>query len=107
MRREYSPIVLNVFRTPLQWPHVRPVHMLPGVYEQSLADTGLFLGAVPSGCITNTPALHSLTQPLIYILGTVGDQGTGKGCTTSLETCTRLGSCCGSICSHLPKVQRG
>src|SRR5438105_15330325 len=107
MRRGHSPIVLNVFRTALQWLHARPIHMLPGVYEQSLADTGLFLGAVPSGCIPDTPALHSLAPPLIYILGTVVDQGTGKGCTASLETCTQLGNCCGSIRSHLPKVQRG
>ena len=107
MRREHSPIVLNVFRTTLQGLHVRPAHMLPGVYEQSLADTGLFLGAVPSGCIPDTSALHSLAQPLIYILGIVGDQGTGKVCTASPETCTQLGSYCGSIRSHLPKVQRG
>src|SRR6266540_3133755 len=107
MRREHSPIVLNVFRTTLQWLHVRPIHMLPEVYEQSLANTELSLGAVPSGCIPDTPALHSLAPPLIYILGTVGDQGTGKGCTASPETCARLGSCCGSIRSHLPKVQRG
>src|SRR6266508_992007 len=107
MRREHSPIVLNVFRTTLQWLHARPIHMLPGVYEQSLADTELSLGAVPSGCILDTPALRSLAQPLIYILGTVCDQGTRKGCTTSPETCTQLGSCCGSIRSLLPKVQRG
>src|SRR5438105_3912693 len=36
MRREHSPIVLNVFRTTLQGLHVRPVHMLPGVYEPYL-----------------------------------------------------------------------
>src|SRR6266508_313154 len=107
MRREHSPIVLNVFRTTLQWLHARPIHRLPGVYEQSLADTELSLGAVPSGCITDTHVLHSLAQSLIHILGTVGDQGTGKGRTTSQETCTQLGSCCGSIRSHLPMVQRG
>ena len=107
MRQEHSPIVLNVFRTTLQGLHVRPVHMLPGVYEQSLADTELSLGAVPSGCIPYTPTLHSLAQSLIHILGTVGDQGTGKGCTASPETCTQLGSCCGSIRSHLPMAQRG
>src|SRR5438045_2487020 len=106
MSREHSPIVLNVFRTTLQWLHVRPTHMLPGVYEQSLADTELSLGAVPNGCIPDTPALHSLAQSLIHILRIVGDQGTGKGCTASPETCTRLGSCCGSIRSHPPKVQR-
>ena len=107
MRREHSPIVLNVFRTTLQWLHVRPIHTLPGVYEQSLANTKLSLGAVPSGCIPDTPALHSLAPPLIYILDTVGDLGTGKGCTASPETCTQLGSCCGSIRSHLPMAQRG
>src|SRR6266508_967505 len=107
MRREHSPIVLNVFRTTLQGLHVRLVHMLSGVYEQSLADTRPFLGTVPSGCIPDTPALHSLPQSSIHILGTVGDQGTGKSCTASPKTCTQLGSCCGSIRSHLPKVQRG
>src|SRR5438105_7787934 len=107
MRLEHSPIVPNVFCTAPQMLHVRPIHMLPGVYEQSRADTELSLGTVPSGCIPDTPALHSLAQPLIYILGTVGDQGTGKGCTASPETCTRLGSCCGSIRSHPPKVQCG
>src|SRR6266498_2579618 len=107
MRQGHSPIVLNVFRTALQWLHARPIHMLSGGCEQPLADTGLFLGAVPSGCIPDTPALHSLAPPLICILGTVGDQGTGKGCTASPETCARLGSCCGSIRSHLPKVQCG
>src|SRR6266498_3401617 len=86
MRREHSPIVLNVFRTTLQWLHVRPLHTLPGVYEQSLANTELSLGAVPSGCIPDTPALHSLAQSLIHILGTVGDQGTGKGHTASPKT---------------------
>ena len=107
MRLKHSAIVPNAFRTAPQRIHVRPIHMLPGVYEQSLANIELSLGAVPSGCIPDTPTLHSLAQPLIYILGTVGDQGTGKGCTASPETCTRLGSCCGSIRSHLPKVQRG
>src|SRR6266540_7566578 len=107
MRREHSPIVLNVFRTTLQWLHAQPIHMLPGVYEQSLAGTELSLGAVPSGCIPDTPALHSLAQSLIHIPGTVGDQGTGKGRTASPKTCTQLGSCCGCIRSHLPKVQRG
>src|SRR6266540_3175495 len=107
MRREHSPIVLNVFRTTLQWLHVRPIHTLPGVYEQSLANIELSLGAVPSGCILDTPTLHSLAQPLIYILGTVGDQGTRKGCTASPETCVRLGSCCGSIRSHHPMAQHG
>src|SRR5438105_13543020 len=106
MRREHSPIVLNVFHTTLQWLHARPIHRLPGVYEQSLADTELSLGAVPSGCIPDTPALHSLAQSLIHILGTVGDQGTGKGRTASPETCTQLGNCCGSIRSHLSKVQQ-
>src|SRR5438034_5149109 len=107
MRLEHFPIVLNAFRTTPQWLHGRSTHMLPGVYEQSRTDTELSLGAVPNGCIPDTPALRSLAQPLIYILGTVGDQGTGKGCTASLETCTQLGSCCGSIRSHPPKVQRG
>src|SRR5438128_12466736 len=107
MRREHPPIVLNVFRTTLQWLHARPIHMLPGVYERSLADTELSLGAVPSGCIPDTPALHSLAQSWIHILGTVDDQGTGKGCTAPLETYTQLGSCCGSIRSHLPMAQRG
>src|SRR6266508_4477548 len=107
MRLEHSPIVLNVFRTTLQWLHARPIHMLPGVYEQSRADTELSLGTVPSGCILDTPALRSLAQPLIYILGTVCDQGTGKCCTASLETCARLGSCCESIRSHHPMAQRG
>src|SRR6266542_5196435 len=101
MRLEHFPIVPNAFHTAPQWLHVRPIHMLPRVYEQSLADTELSLGAVPSGCTPDTPALHSLTQPLIHILGIVGDQGTGKGCTASPETCTQLGSCCGSIRSHL------
>src|SRR5438105_8610824 len=81
--------------------------LLPGVYEQSRTDTELSLGVVPSGCIPDTPVLRSLAQPLIYILGTVGDQGTGKSGTSSLETCARLGSYCGSIRSHLPMVQRG
>src|SRR6266508_1888517 len=107
MRLEHSPIVPNVFRTAPQWLHVRPIHMLPGGYERSLVDTKLSRGAVPSGCIPDTPALHSLAQSLIHILGIVGDQGTRKGCTASPETCTQLGSCCGSIRSHLPKVQRG
>src|SRR5438128_2360575 len=107
MRLEHFPIVLNVFRTTPQWLHVRSTHMLPGVYEQSRADTELSLGAVPSGCIPDTPALHSLAPYLIYILGTVGDQGTGKGCTASPETCTQPGNCCGSIRSHLPMAQRG
>src|SRR5438132_8273816 len=107
MRLEHCPIVLNVFRTTPQWLHVRSAHMLPGVYEQSRTDTELSLGAVPSACILDTPALCSLAQSLIYILGTVGDQGTGKGCTASLETCARLGSCCGSIRSHHPMAQRG
>src|SRR5438128_10833538 len=97
MRLEHFPIVLNVFRTTPQWLHVRSTHMLPGVYEQSRTDTELPLGAVPSGCIPDTPALRSLAQSFIYILGTVGDQGTGKGCTASPETCARLRSYCGSI----------
>src|SRR6266540_1539612 len=107
MRLEHSPIVLNVFRTTPQWLHVRSTHMLPGVREQSLADTELSLGAVPSRCIPDTPVLYSLAQSLIHILGTVGDQGNGKGRTASPKTCTQLGCCCGSIRSHLPKVQRG
>src|SRR6266542_7058335 len=107
MRLEHSPIVLNVFCTTPQWLHVRSAHMLPGVYEQSRADTELSLGAVPSGCIPDTPALRSLAQSWIHILGTVDDQGTGKGCTASPKICTQLGSCCGSICSHLPMAQRG
>src|SRR6266540_4608585 len=107
MRREHSPIVSNAFRTAPQWLHVRPIHMLPGVYKQSLANIELFLDAVPSGCILDTPALRSLSQSLMHILGTVGDQGTGKGYTTSLEYYAQLGSCCGSIRSHLPMAQRG
>src|SRR5205809_1617624 len=107
MRLEHSPIGPNVFRIAPQWLHVRPIHMLPGGYERSLVDTELSRGAVPSRCILDTPALRSLAQSLIHILGTVGDQGTGKGRTTSPKTCTQLGSCCGSIRSHLPKVQRG
>src|SRR6266540_5671856 len=107
MRLEHSPIVPNVFRTAPQWLHVRPTHMLPGGYEQSLADTKLSLGAVPSGCIPDTPALRSLSQSLLHTLGTVGDQGTGKGYTTFLENYTQLGSCCGSIRSHLPMAQCG
>src|SRR5438105_6685160 len=107
MRLEHSPIVPNAFRTAPQWLHVRPTHMLPGVYEQSLANTELSLDAVPSGCIPDTPALHSLSQSLLHILGTVGDPGTEKGYTTSLENYTQLGSCCRSIHSHLPMAQRG
>src|SRR6266498_928226 len=107
MRREHSPIVLNAFRTAPQWLHVRPTHMLPGVYEQSLANTELSLDAVPSGCIPDTPVLRSLSQSLLHILGTVGDQGTGKGYTASLENYIQLDSCCGSIRSHLPMAQRG
>src|SRR6266542_4892702 len=107
MRLEHSTIVPNAFRTAPQWLHVRPTHMLPGVYEQSLANTELSLDAVLNGCIPDTPVLRSLSQSLLHILGTVGDQGTGKGYTTSLENYTQLGSCCGSIRSHLPKVQHG
>src|SRR6266498_4003044 len=107
MKLEHSAIVPNAFRTAPQWLHVRPIHMLPGVYEQSLANTELSLDAVPSGCIPDTPALHFLSQSLLHILGTVGDQGTGKGYTTSLENYTQLGSCYGSIRSHLPMAQRG
>src|SRR6266508_5462835 len=107
MRLEHSPIVPNAFRTALQWLHVRPTHMLPGVYEQSLANIELSLDEVLNGCILDTPALCSLSQSLLHILGTVGDQGTRKGYTTSLENYTQLGSCCGSIRSHLPMAQRG
>src|SRR6266498_3588236 len=107
MRLEHSPIVPNVFRTAPQWLHVRSIHMLPGGYERSLVDTELSRGAVPSGCIPDTPALRSLTQSLIHIMGTVGGQGTEKDCTASPETCTQLGSCCGSIHSHLPRAQHG
>src|SRR6266508_1803354 len=107
MRLEPSPIVPNVFRTAPQWLHVRPTHMLPIEYEQYLANTELSLDAVPSGCIPDTPARHSLSQSLLHILGTVGDQGTGKGYTASLKNYTQLGSYCGSIRSHLPMAQRG
>src|SRR6266508_3931114 len=107
MRLEHSPIVPNAFRTAPQWLHVRLIHMLPGVYEQSLANIELSLDAVPSGCIPDTPALRSLSQSLLHILGTVGDQGTGKGYIASPKSYTQLGSCCGSIRSHLPMVQRG
>src|SRR6266542_6812416 len=100
MRLEHSTIVPNVFRTAPQWLHVRPIHRLPGVYEQSLANTELSLDVVPSGCTPDTPALRSLSQSLLHILGTVGDQGTGKGYTASQENYIQLGSYCGSIRSH-------
>src|SRR5438105_15599672 len=107
MRLEHSPIVPNAFRIAPQWLHVRLTHMLPRVYEQSLANTELSLDEVLNGCIIDTPALRSLSQSLLHILGTVGDQGTGKGYTASPKNYTQLGSCCGSIHSHLPMAQRG
>src|SRR5438105_13874794 len=102
MRLEHSPIVPNAFRIAPQWLHVRLIHMLPGVYEQPLANTELSLDEVLNGCILDIPTLRSLSPSLLHILGTVGDQGTGKGYTASLEHYTELGSCCRSIRSHLP-----
>src|SRR5438105_3069224 len=107
MRLEHSPIVPNAFRTAPQWLHVRLTHMLPEVYEQSLANTELSLDEVLNGCILGIPAPRSLSQSLLHILGIVGDQGTGKGYTACLENYTQLGSYCGSIRSHLPMAQRG
>src|SRR5207244_7871669 len=58
-------------------------------------------------CTLYTLALHFLSLPWLHTLDTAGTQGIGRGYTAFLENCNHLGSCCGSILAHLPKVQHG
>ena len=77
------------------------------MWEWFLAKYGLCLGEVTDECILDTPALHFLLRSWLHTLDTTDTQGIGKGYTTFLENCIHLGSCCGSILAHLPKVQHG
>src|SRR6266540_2737929 len=106
MRLEHHPILPSAFRTAQQELQMRLPRRLLGMWEQSLASSGLRLDEVTNRYILDILVLHSQSPFWLHIPDTVNIQDNGKGYTASLGTCIHPGNCYGSILPHHPRKQR-